>query len=35
MGKLKLLLMNGLIPLVVFDGAKLPMKKRTEEERKK
>jgi 5'-3' exonuclease len=27
--------MNGLNAIIVFDGAKLPMKKRTEEERKK
>ena len=27
--------MNGIVPILVFDGARLPMKKRTEEERKK
>jgi len=34
-GKIKLLQVNGIIPILVFDGARLPMKKRIEEERKK
>ena len=33
--KLRMLQINGVTPLIVFDGARLPMKKRTEEERKK
>jgi len=33
--KIKLLQVNGITPIVVFDGARLPMKKRIERERKK
>ena len=35
MTKVKLLQVNGITPILVFDGARLPMKKRIESERKK
>eukprot|EP00347_Sterkiella_histriomuscorum_P014332 403361276 len=34
-GKIKQLQINGITPIMVFDGARLPMKKRIEEQRKK
>lgn len=33
--KVKLLQINGVTPIMVFDGARLPMKRRIEEERKR
>jgi exonuclease-1 len=35
MAKIKLLQVHGIRPIIVFDGARLPMKKRIEQERKK
>jgi exonuclease 1 len=33
--KVKLLQINGVTPIMVFDGARLPMKRRIEDERKR